>query len=65
MLDSYSEEHIAGPTIGARARIGAGAVLLPGVDVGQGATVAAGALVTRDVPEDATVMGIPARRKVE
>ena len=60
--DSYSEGQITGPTIGDRARIGAGAILLPGVHVGRGATVAAGALVTRDVPEDVTVMGIPARR---
>ena len=60
--DSYNEEQITGPTIGAQARIGAGAILLPRTNVGRGATVAAGALVTRDVPENATVMGIPARQ---
>jgi acetyltransferase-like isoleucine patch superfamily enzyme len=59
--DSYDEEQIIGPTIGARARIGVGAVLLPKVHVGEDATVAAGALVTRDVPVRATVMGSPAR----
>jgi acetyltransferase-like isoleucine patch superfamily enzyme len=60
--DSYDEDQIVGPTIGARARIGVGAVLLPGVRIGQDAIVAAGALVTRDVPERATVIGLPARQ---
>ena len=46
---------------GARCRIGAGAVLLPGVEVGEEAFVAAGAVVTRDVPARAVVMGVPAR----
>jgi UDP-2-acetamido-3-amino-2,3-dideoxy-glucuronate N-acetyltransferase len=43
-------------------RIGGGAVLLPGVEVGQEAFVAAGAVVTRDVPARAVVMGVPARQ---
>jgi acetyltransferase-like isoleucine patch superfamily enzyme len=42
-------------------RIGAGAVLTPGVEVGEEAFVAAGALLTRDVPPRAVVMGAPAR----
>jgi acetyltransferase-like isoleucine patch superfamily enzyme len=42
-------------------RIGGGAVLTPGVEVGEEAFVAAGALVTRDVPPRAVVMGAPAR----
>jgi UDP-2-acetamido-3-amino-2,3-dideoxy-glucuronate N-acetyltransferase len=42
-------------------RIGAGALLRPGVEVGEEAVVAAGALVTRDVPARALVMGAPAR----
>jgi acetyltransferase-like isoleucine patch superfamily enzyme len=48
-------------------RIGAGAVLVPGVEVGEEAYVAAGAVVTRDVPARAVVMGVPARvvRRVE
>ena len=41
--------------------IGANAVVIEGVHVGNGAVVAAGAVVTRDVPENAVVAGIPAR----
>src|SRR5690606_9239022 len=41
--------------------IGAGAIILPGVSVGRNAVVAAGAVVTRDVPEFALVGGCPAR----
>lgn len=41
--------------------IGARATILPGVRIGRGAVVAAGALVTRDVPSMAVVAGIPAR----
>jgi acetyltransferase-like isoleucine patch superfamily enzyme len=42
-------------------RIGGGAVLTPGVEIGEEAFVAAGALVTRDVPPRAVVMGVPAK----
>ena len=43
------------------ASIGAGAVVLPGVAIGRWALVGAGAVVTRDVPEQALVTGNPAR----
>ena len=46
--------------IGERAMIGAGAIVLPGVDIGAGAQVAANSLVTRDVPPETTVAGVPA-----
>jgi acetyltransferase-like isoleucine patch superfamily enzyme len=54
---------IAGPTIQARAVIGAGATLLPGIVIGEDAVVAAGAVVTRDVAPGETVMGVPARTR--
>ncbi len=54
-------ECLAGPTIGAEARIGAGAVILPGVRIGAGALVGAGAVVTADVADRAVVYGNPAR----
>ena len=43
------------------ADIGTGAVLLPGVTVGKGSIVGAGAVVTKDVPPFAIVAGVPAR----
>ncbi|MFC4452162.1 N-acetyltransferase [Deinococcus sonorensis] len=57
----YEEGAVTGPTIRDGAVIGAGAVLLPGVMIGERATVAAGAVVTRDVTPGAVVMGSPAR----
>lgn len=43
------------------ASIGAGAIVLPGVTVGRFAMVAAGSVVTRDIPAHGLVMGVPAR----
>jgi acetyltransferase-like isoleucine patch superfamily enzyme len=50
-----------GPTIRRRARVGGGAVLCPGVEIGEEAFVGAGAVVTRDVPPRTVVVGNPAR----
>lgn len=47
--------------IGCNAWIGAGALILPGVTIGDDALVGAGSVVTRDVPAGATVVGNPAR----
>lgn len=47
--------------IGRNVWIGGGAILLPGVTIGDDAIVGAGAVVTRDVPAGATVAGNPAR----
>ncbi|HXH98226.1 MAG TPA: acyltransferase, partial [Gaiellaceae bacterium] len=52
---------IAGPTIRRGARVGGGAVLLPGVEIGEEAFVGAGAVVTKDVPARMLVVGNPAR----
>lgn len=48
-------------TIGAKAWIAFRALVLPGVSIGEGAVVAAGAIVSRDVPPFAIVAGNPAR----
>jgi len=50
-----------GPVVRRLAVIGAGATILPGVEIGEGALVAAGAVVTRDVPPWTVVAGVPAR----
>jgi maltose O-acetyltransferase len=47
-------------TVGERAMIGAGAIVLPGVDIGADAQVAANSLVADDVPAGVTVAGVPA-----
>jgi maltose O-acetyltransferase len=47
--------------IGRNAWIGGGAILLPGVTIGEDAIIGAGSIVTRDVPEGITVAGNPAR----
>jgi maltose O-acetyltransferase len=55
------EEYRTGPVVvGERAMIGAGAVVLPGVEIGADARVAANSLVAEDVPPGATVAGVPA-----
>ncbi|MEF8821913.1 MAG: acyltransferase [Halovenus sp.] len=46
--------------IGEGAMIGASAIILPGVEIGAGAQVAANSLVTEDVPPETTVAGVPA-----
>jgi acetyltransferase-like isoleucine patch superfamily enzyme len=50
-----------GPTIRRGARVGAGAVLCPAVEIGEEAFVGAGAVVVRDVPPRVLVVGNPAR----
>ena len=43
------------------ASIGSNATILPGVQIGEGALVGAGTVVTQDVPDGVTVCGVPAR----
>ena len=52
---------LAPVTIGAFSFVGAGAIVLPGVTVGRGCRIDAGAIVTHDVADFAIVRGIPAR----
>lgn len=52
---------LKGPTIRRGARVGGGAMLCPGVEIGEEAFVGAGAVVTRDVPPRVVVVGSPAR----
>ena len=52
---------VQGPTIRRGARIGGGAILCPGIEIGEEAFVGAGAVVTKDVPPRVVVVGNPAR----
>src|SRR5204863_354675 len=54
------DDPLRGPVLRRACRVGGGAVLVPGVEIGEEAFVAAGAVVTRDVPSRAVVMGVPA-----
>ncbi len=52
---------LKGPTVGTRARVGANATLLPGVQIGAEALVGAGSVVVDDVPPGGVVVGNPAK----
>jgi acetyltransferase-like isoleucine patch superfamily enzyme len=54
--------NMKGPTIRRGARIGGGAILCPAIEIGEDAFVGAGAVVTKDVPPRAVMVGNPARR---
>ena len=55
-------ELMKGPTIRRGARVGGGSVLLPGIEIGEEAFIGAGAVVLRDVPARAVMVGSPARQ---
>ncbi len=55
------KENLKGPLIKKGAKIGANSTLLPGVVIGENALVGAGSVVTKDVPDNAVVVGNPAR----
>jgi acetyltransferase-like isoleucine patch superfamily enzyme len=64
-LRPRSKKHLApflGTVLEKGSTIGANATLLPGITIGRWAMVAAGSVVTRDVPDFALVVGTPARR---
>ena len=48
-------------TIGSNVWLGGGVIVLPGVTIGENSVVGAGAVVTRDLPDNVVAMGIPAR----
>ena len=60
-LSPSAKDELAGPLIKSAAKIGANVTLLPGVVIGRNALVGAGSVVTRDVADDAIVVGNPAR----
>lgn len=55
------KKHFGGPTLRRGARIGANATILPNVEIGEDALVAAGSVVTKNVPARTIIMGSPAR----
>lgn len=55
-LEDYQDRGQVGVEIGEHVFVGVGSILLPGVKIGDRAIIAAGALVTRDIPAGATVM---------
>ena len=59
--DRHNLFHFGKVTVRENAWICVGAILCPGVTVGRNAVVAAGAVVTEDVPDDTVVAGVPAR----
>ena len=55
-----SAQHLVGPTIEVGAQLGANVTVLPGIRVGKGAIIGAGAVVTRDIPAGKVAYGCPA-----
>ena len=56
-----NEQTLKAPVIGKKVKIGAQAVLIGGITIGDNAIIGAGAVVTKDVPPYATVVGVPAK----
>lgn len=60
-LEPVDKPSVAGVTIGSNVWIGANSMILKGVNIGDGAVVAAGSIVTKDVPARTLVKGVPAK----
>lgn len=59
-MPTRTEVDLRGPTLEDHVSVGANATILPGVTVGRGSFIAAGAIVTRDVPAECLAIGAPA-----
>lgn len=59
--EEYDEGHVGGPHIKRGTTIGAAANILPNVTIGENCIVGASALVTKEIPDNKVVMGVPAR----
>lgn len=60
-IQSENDWQLVETVVRRRASLGSGAIIMCGVEIGEGAMVGAGALVTHDVPPHAVVAGVPAR----
>ena len=61
-LLSYKPPHVTAPIIiSDSVWVGAGAIILPGVTIGEKSVIAAGSVVTRSVPSKTLVAGVPAK----
>jgi acetyltransferase-like isoleucine patch superfamily enzyme len=57
----FNSERIKGPIIKQGAKIGIGAIIMPGVVIGENSLIGAGSLVTKDIPSGTVAYGVPAR----
>jgi acetyltransferase-like isoleucine patch superfamily enzyme len=64
-LQTDADWKVVGTLVKRGASLGSGAVIMCGVTIGEQAMVGAGAVVTHDVPDYATVLGVPARIRKE
>ena len=62
-LQTPANWKVVGTRVGDRASIGSNATILAGITIGEGALVGAGAVVTRDVPPNTIVAGVPAKAR--
>jgi acetyltransferase-like isoleucine patch superfamily enzyme len=58
----HDDDHpVVGATLRRACRVGGAVVITPGIEIGEEAFIAAGAVVTKDVPARGVVMGVPGR----
>lgn len=59
--EEYNIDHVKGPHIKKNATIGAGAILLPKITIGENSLIGAGSIVTKDIPDNQVWIGSPAK----